>query len=85
MSSYSSNSSFLSDSASNLSTSSESSKGSHFPSVEFALAQADQAIPEEEALDHPLMQKYNKEVPVVDALGFPVGRRPSLRRRDGGH
>ncbi|KAL8278118.1 hypothetical protein RQP46_009442 [Phenoliferia psychrophenolica] len=76
MSSYSSNSSFLSDSNSSLSTSSDSSKGSHFPnhhqSPEFALAQADAVIVEEEALDHPLLQKYNKDVPVVDALGFPV-------------
>ncbi|KAK4699588.1 hypothetical protein P7C70_g6672, partial [Phenoliferia sp. Uapishka_3] len=70
MSSYSSTSSFLSDSNSNLSTSSESAKGSHFPSPEFALAQS--TIPEEEPLDHPLLSKFNKDVVVVDHQGFPV-------------
>ena len=76
MSSYSSQSSFLSDST--LSTSADSSKGSHFPSPEFALAQA--AIPEEEALDHPLLSKHNKEVVVVDHQGFPVRPLPSPSR-----
>ncbi|KAI5475258.1 hypothetical protein MNV49_001705 [Pseudohyphozyma bogoriensis] len=69
MTSYSSDSSFLSG-GSSPPNSYESQKGQYFPSPEFALSQL--AEEEKEPLDHPLLSKYNKEVVVTDAQGFPM-------------